>query len=156
MLKIQHSLRPVQENISVNADAGLCGSYTSYARPKGIDNCGIPQTIQTDGTGLTAGSFFPVGVTNQIWITTDTAGNTATCKFTVTVTDVELPTFSSCITPQTFNNDIGTCDAVVSYAMPVGADNCTNTTLAQIDPSGFVNGDTFPFGSTFQEFTVNG
>jgi len=145
---------PCPGNISVNADAGLCGSSTSYARPKGIDNCGIPQTIQTDGTGLTAGSFFPVGVTNQIWITTDTAGNTATCNFTVTVTDVELPTFSSCITPQTFNNDIGTCDAVVSYAMPVGADNCTNTTLAQIDPSGFVNGDTFPFGSTFQEFTV--
>ena len=145
---------PCPGNISVNADAGLCGSSTSYARPKGIDNCGIPQTIQTDGTGLTAGSFFPVGVTNQIWITTDTAGNTATCNFTVTVTDVELPTFSSCITPQTFNNDIGTCDAVVSFIMPVGADNCTNTTLAQIDLSGFVNGDTFPFGSTFQEFTA--
>jgi gliding motility-associated-like protein len=145
---------PCPGNISVNADAGFCGSATSYTRPKGIDNCGIPQTIQTDGTGLTAGSFFPVGVTNQIWITTDTAGNTATCNFTVTVTDVELPTFSSCITPQTFNNDIGTCDAVVSYAMPVGADNCTNSTLLQIDATGFVNGDTFPFGSTFQEFTV--
>ncbi len=145
---------PCPGNISVNADAGLCGSSTSYARPKGIDNCGIPQTIQTDGTGLTAGSFFPVGVTNQIWITTDTAGNTATCNFTVTVTDVELPTFASCITPQTFNNDIGTCDAAVSYTMPVGADNCTNTALAQIDLSGFISGDTFPFGSTFQEFSV--
>ena len=145
---------PCPGNISVNADAGLCGSSTTYARPKGIDNCGIPQTIQTDGTGLTAGSFFPVGVTNQIWITTDTAGNTATCNFTVTVTDVELPTFASCITPQTFNNDIGTCDAVVSYTMPVGADNCTNTILAQIDPSGLISGDTFPLGSTFQEFTV--
>lgn len=141
-------------NISVNSDAGLCGSATSYTRPKGIDNCGVPQTLQTDGTGLTAGSFFPVGVTNQIWITTDTAGNTATCNFTVTVTDVELPTFSTCITPQTFNSDNGSCDAVLSYLMPVGIDNCANTALAQIDATGFVNGDTFPFGSTFQEFTV--
>ncbi len=38
--------------------------------------------------------------------------------------------------------------------MPVAADNCANTTLTQIDATGFVNGDTFPFGSTFQEFTV--
>ena len=141
-------------NISINSDAGLCSSATSYARPKGIDNCGVPQTLQTDGTGLTAGSFFPVGVTNQIWITTDTAGNTATCNFTVTVTDVELPTFFSCITPQIFNNDNGSCDAVVSYLMPVGIDNCANTALAQIDATGFLNGDTFPLGSTFQEFTV--
>jgi len=141
-------------NITVNSDLGLCGSSTSYVRPKGIDNCGVPSMSQTDGTGLSAGSFFPVGVTNQIYITTDTAGNIATCNFNVTVVDVEQPTFSSCITPQTFNNDIGSCDALVSYVMPVGADNCTNTTLTQIDASGLFNGDTFPLGSTFQEFTV--
>lgn len=141
-------------NLTLNSDVSLCGTSISYARPKGIDNCGVPQTLQTDGTGLSAGSFFPVGVTDQIWVTTDTAGNMASCSFTITVMDIESPTFTSCTTPQTFNNDNGSCDAIVSYLMPAGEDNCANTVITQIDGTGFVNGDTFPLGSTLQDFTV--
>ncbi|MPM12998.1 hypothetical protein SDC9_59353 [bioreactor metagenome] len=50
------------------------------------DNCAVIDLVQT--SGLSSGSQFPIGVTTNTWTATDASGNTGTCTFTVTVTDV--------------------------------------------------------------------
>lgn len=50
------------------------------------DNCAVTNLIQT--AGLPSGSQFPIGVTTNTWTATDASGNTGSCSFTVTVTDV--------------------------------------------------------------------
>lgn len=73
------------------SDAGTCGAIVDYVVNFG-DNC-TGASIQQTG-GLPAGSVFPAGVTTNSFIVTDASGNTATCSFTVTVTDQQAPTFT--------------------------------------------------------------
>ncbi len=74
------------------------------------------------------GSFFPVGPNVVTCTSTDYAGNTGSCAFTVTVTDTQPPTIA-CPPPITALTDPGRCDAVVSFAV-VTADNCPGSTFA--------------------------
>jgi hypothetical protein len=68
------------------------GNFTSYAIPTASDNCTANiQVVQLQG--LPNGSYFPPGVTTQLYQATDQAGNVATCSFTVTTyptPDVQL------------------------------------------------------------------
>ncbi len=77
-------------NIAVANASGLCSAIVSYTTPSGTDNCSGAGTIQT--LGLPSGASFPVGVTTNTFKVTDGANNTATCAFTITVTDTQLPT----------------------------------------------------------------
>ncbi|MCK7539599.1 MAG: HYR domain-containing protein [Marinilabiliales bacterium] len=77
----------------MNNDAGVCGAVVTYPNPIGSDNC--PGFTVTLTGGLASGSLFPVGTTVNTFKVTDASGNTATCSFTVTVTDVEDP-FITC------------------------------------------------------------
>ncbi|MFN8297139.1 MAG: HYR domain-containing protein [Chitinophagales bacterium] len=56
-----------------------------------------PSVTQT--LGLPSGATFPVGVTTNTFSATDVSGNTGSCSFTVTVTDVEAPSFILPLTP---------------------------------------------------------
>ncbi|MDP2385741.1 MAG: HYR domain-containing protein [Bacteroidota bacterium] len=76
-------------NIDVNNDPGQCGAIVNYTAPIGTDNCPSSTTAQI--AGLPSGSLFPVGVTVNTFRVTDGSGNTATCSFSVTVTDTESP-----------------------------------------------------------------
>ena len=58
--------------------------------PEATDNCTEVTVIQTQG--LAWNTFFPTGVTTQLFEATDSAGNTAVCLFTVTVEDIQSPT----------------------------------------------------------------
>jgi len=140
-------------DISVNNDPGVCGAAVTYNRPKGVDNCGTPATIQTDGTGLSSTMTFPIGVTPQVFECVDTAGNVATCSFNITVVDVEGPVISSYDTVQVFGNNTGICGGTANYTMPIASDNCGGTvTFTQIDASGYTNSDVFPGGVTVQQY----
>ena len=69
------------------------------------------------------------------------ADYTASCSFTVTITDSEAPTII-CPVNITQVNNAGTCGAVVTYTAPVGTDNCPGAATAQT--AGLPSGSTFP------------
>ncbi len=70
------------------------------------------------------GTEFPEGVTTVIYTVTDAAGNTATCSFTVTVVDNELPTLV-CPANVTANSIFGQCYGYAAVGLPTSlSDNC--------------------------------
>src|SRR5205085_11607388 len=93
---------------------------------------------------------FPKGITTNSFTVTDATGNTASCSFTVTVNDNELPTIS-CPANITVNTDPGLCSAVVAYSV-TSADNCPGQTVSQT--AGLPSGSAFPKGTTTNSFTV--
>ena len=135
------------ENIVKNNDPGVCGATVTYTVPVS-GGCGTKTLQQT--SGLASGSVFPVGITTNTFIVTDAAGGTATCSFTVTVTDTENPTIS-CPANITSNAGTGTCGAVVNYTVNF-ADNCPGAVIQQT--SGLASGATFPAGTTANTFVV--
>src|SRR5207245_8185101 len=101
--------------------------------------------------GLASGSAFPVGVTTNVFLVTDAAGNTATCSFTVTVNDSEPPVIV-CPTNMVANVDASLCSAVVTYSAPVGTDSCAGAVTTQT--GGLASGSAFPVGVTTNVFLV--
>ncbi|MBX7093572.1 MAG: HYR domain-containing protein [Flavobacteriales bacterium] len=137
-------------NISVNASAGICGAVASWTAPSVTDNCSGATITQTSGPA--SGSTFPVGVTTIVYTATDGAGLTATCTFTVTVTDNQAPTISGCPSNQTLPNTNNVCGRVVNWTAPTATDNCTGATITQT--SGPASGSTFPIGVTNIVYTA--
>ncbi|MBV1889227.1 MAG: HYR domain-containing protein, partial [Proteobacteria bacterium] len=136
-------------NMNVVNAIGFCYAQVNYATPVGADNCSGQVTIQT--AGLPSGSNFPIGLTINTFQVTDTAGNTATCSFNITVTDSEFPAIT-CPTDITMNNDLGLCSAVVNYTTPTGTDNCAGQNTIQT--AGLPSGSIFPIGTTTNTFEV--
>src|ERR1044071_2995409 len=134
-------------NISVNNDNNVCGAVVSYV-VNSSDNC--PGQIVTQIAGLASGATFPVGTTTNSFLVTDASGNTATCSFTVTVTDNQAPTIA-CPANISVNNDNNVCGAAVSYVVN-SSDNCAGQIVTQT--AGLASGATFPVGTTTNSFLV--
>ena len=87
-------------NQNLNTDAGECNytQTTSGWNASATDNCTVASvlanltgaTIASNLTTLT-GQDFALGTTTVTWTATDGSGNTTTCSFQVTVTDIEPP-----------------------------------------------------------------
>jgi uncharacterized repeat protein (TIGR01451 family) len=120
------------EDIAAPNAPGQCGAVVSYPAPTTSGNCG------TVTCNPLSGSFFPVGST--LVVCTPQTG--ASCSFSVTVQDTDLPTIT-CPPNQTRSNP-GACGAVVNYPAPTASDNCPGVTTACTPPSGSV----FPEGTT--------
>ena len=100
------------------------------------DNCSAYTLSQSPAVG----TMVPVG-TNQITLTvTDAGGNTASCDFSLVVSETEAPIIDC-------PNDTVTCDPVVFYSLPTYSDNCL-VDLIQTDGTGYTVGSTFPVGIT--------
>ena len=133
--------------VAVNNDPGQCGAVVNYSVTS-TDNCSGQLITQT--AGLASGSLFPVGTTTNTFVVTDASGNTATCSFTVTVTDIQKPVINvsnilSCYEAGNFGCSIN-LGATVS-------DNCPGATLTSDAPA------CFPIGTTTVTWTamdVNG
>ncbi len=129
-------------NITQANDANQCGAVVSYA-PMASDNCPGVMVSCTPPSG----SFYPVGTTSANCTATDTAGNTATCGFTVTVNDAQAPALTcpaSVTTPA--NTTMGmTVGANVTFAAPTVTDNCPGAGAATCVPA---SGSFFPVGTT--------
>jgi gliding motility-associated-like protein len=136
-------------NITVMSTPGLCGSVVNFSTPVGTDNCPSPVTTLT--SGFVSGTLFPIGTTTETFTVTDASGNIRNCSFTITVTDLSVPTIT-CPSNISVNNSIGVCGAVVNFIAPVGNDNCSGSVTTQT--SGLASGSTFPIGTTNQLFTV--
>jgi hypothetical protein len=78
-------------NITVSTPVGLCTAVVNYTAAA-TDNCGGSVTITSSHA---PGSSFPIGVTTVTVTATDVCGNTATCTFTVTVIDSQLPVITT-------------------------------------------------------------
>lgn len=76
----------IPDTIIVN-QTGVNGAIFNYP-VLFSDNC---SATLTQTSGLSSGSFFPVGATVNSFVATDPAGNNVTCTFMVTVVDNELP-----------------------------------------------------------------
>lgn len=131
------------QNMTVNMDSNSCTGTANYTAPVGADNC--PGAITTIAQGYGPGSGFAPGVNTEIYLVTDSSGNTDTCSFKVTVVDQITPTIT-CPSNMIVANDPGQCIAVVNYTPPSAVDNCPNPTVSLA--SGLGSGANFPVGTT--------
>jgi hypothetical protein len=131
--------------LTVANDSALCGAVVSY-QISSSDNCSATHA-QTDTSGLTSGSFFPIGTTIQSYRATDPSGNTVDCSFSIMVSDTGKPVIV-CPVSIVVNNDSGMCGAVVSYQIS-SSDNCS-ASHTQVDGSGLSSGSLFPVGTKRQ------
>lgn len=135
---------PVNRTISALPDQ--CGATTTF-EPTVWDNCPGPLQVSCS---VPSGSMFPVGVTEVSCSVQDTSGNSATCKFRVTVTDNQPPVVTQPPTV-TATAPAGQNSVDVNYALPTFTDNCPNSVVVTCNPP---SGSTFPLGITTVNCTV--
>lgn len=126
-----------------NTDADQCTAVVAYSNPVVSENCTGWSLMQTGGQP--SGSALPIGANLVVWKVTDVGGNSATCSFTITVTDAQAPTVS-CPANLLRSNDPNQCGATVAYAQPTATDNCGAAATEHI--SGGISGGMFPLGTT--------
>lgn len=76
------------------SNISTCDPVVTYANPSFSDNC-IASISQTDLTGFTSGSNFPVGITVLEYTVTDGSGNSTQCTFNVQILDYPSPAIIS-------------------------------------------------------------
>ena len=133
-------------NLVSSNDPGVCGATITFTAPSGSDNC--PGVVTTLTTGQGPATVFPIGITTVTYQATDAGTNSATCSFSVTVSDNEEPVFGGCPANISVSNDAGICGAVVNFVAPLATDNCPGIT--QSLANGLAPGSTFPVGVTNQ------
>lgn len=76
------------ENPTITCPSSIstCNPVVTYSNPMFSDNCAV-SLIQTDGTGLSSGMAFPVGITMLEYTAVDSSGNQQTCSFNVEILD---------------------------------------------------------------------
>lgn len=136
-------------NLTNQATAGACTAVVNYLAPSGTDNCSGATTTQI--RGLPSGASFPLGTTVNVFQTTDAAGNTHLCSFSVTVLDLYVPVIV-CPANIVRNTDLGQCNAVVHYTAPLGTSVCGSSNTLQT--AGLSSGAIFPMGITVNVFQV--
>jgi hypothetical protein len=136
-------------DISQNTDLGQPYATVTWTPPTPADNCpGVTMTSNHN-----PGDQFLCGSTAVNYTAHDVHGHdSAVCTFTVTVTDAEFPTFTSCPTTIMQNTDAGLCTATVTWATPTATDNKGTPIVAQTE--GPISGSSFPKGSTHVKFTA--
>jgi hypothetical protein len=144
--------KPVISNCPANIALTTTGTTATgtWTPPTATDNCGTATLTSTHN----AGAAFPIGVTTVTYTATDAKNNTATCSFTVTVTnpctnDIQAPVFSNC--PANITQTTSVTTAMVTWAPPTASDNCTNP--AVITSTHNPNA-TFPIGVTTVVYTA--
>ena len=145
---IQNPTITCSSNLVFTADAGRCSRSNVVYAISASDNCGVVSTNRL--AGLASGSLFPVGVTTNTYRVADAAGNTATCSFTVTVLDTELPGIT-CPGNLVVANSLGLCGSNVVYAISA-SDNCGVVSTNRL--AGLASGSLFPVGVTTNTYRV--
>ncbi len=70
--------------ITCPSDTVSCDPTVFFSQPQYSDNC-LVAVSQTDLSGLTSGSTFPVGITTLEYTAIDSSANAQTCSFTVEI-----------------------------------------------------------------------
>lgn len=127
-------------DVNVTAGADSCFAVANWTAPGTFDNC--PGLIVT--SDYAPGASFPIGSTLVTYTATDVNGNTASCSFTVNVTDNVASVIAGCPTNITLNSDPSICGAIATWTPPTATDNCSLVSFTSTHTSGAV----FPIGTT--------
>ena len=133
-------------DIQQDTDRGVCGAVVEWASPTASDNCGagIPTADYMPG------QEFPVGTTVVTYMLDDIHGNSTMASFAITITDTELPEFTSVPMSVSITTDLDACGAIVEWAAPEAEDACGTGDISVSHSSG----DLFPVGTTTVELSV--
>ncbi len=119
---IDVTVRDVQAPIFVNCPSNVtfyigtdsnCSGGTSWPIPVAQDNCSVT-VAQTAGPAF--GTTLTVGNHLITYTATDASGNTATCSFTISVTNSSLPTIN-CSGDLVVDSDVNAC----TWTSPIGS-----------------------------------
>lgn len=127
-------------NIQALSSGDGCGAIVNFSF--GVSNFCLEQTISKI-SGLPSGSYFPIGITMNTFKVTDNFNNTATCSFTVTVSEKIAPIIK-CPYSLLRKNDIGKCGANINFTA-TATDNCD---LQPIISYNYPSGSFFSTGVT--------
>jgi gliding motility-associated-like protein len=133
-------------NIDLTADNNCQATVSDLGSPISSDNCSVT-SVTNDAPAL-----FPLGLTIVTWTVTDGSGNTSTDTQEITVVDETDPTIVGLSADIAVSNDLGNCDAVVTWTAPTVNDNCSGATITQT--AGAANGSAFPVGVSTIEYTA--
>ncbi|XP_033123147.1 hyalin-like [Anneissia japonica] len=127
---------------------GNSSNTATWNEPEVTDNNGAPNVTRTNG--LPSGSNFESGTTHIRYEATDSAGNVATCEFTVNIIDDESPVFSDCPDSITNNTIPGAVNAIIQWTAPTPTDNVGLTEVdgGQLYICNYNPGSLFGIGST--------
>jgi hypothetical protein len=125
-------------NVTVNTDSGQCtASNVSLGSPTASSFCGDALTVTSN-----APAVFPKGVTEVIWSTTDTCGNSAAATQTVLVVDNQAPAI---VCPgNILANAMDFNGATVTFSV-IATDNCDSNLTVNCSP---LSGSEFAVGTT--------
>jgi hypothetical protein len=152
-------------NVIGTTDLNTCNSLETIALPSNVaDNCAVASYTNSYNNTPNASGVYPLGTTNVTYTVTDIYSNTATCAFSVTISDAQAPSII-CPTSLTAYTGAGatTCSAVVTTLnTALSFDNCTAVpTLSYVltgattgsGTGGNANG-TYNVGTTTVTFTA--
>jgi hypothetical protein len=132
-------------DINTGNDTGICGAVVTFPDATATDDVDPNPTV-TQTAGPSSGDEFPVGVTTVEFTATDAAGNSSTCSFEVTVTDLE-PVDLVCPGDQTAQADANHSYEIPDYidlGLATISDNCTpeaNIAIIQTPAPGTIVGE---------------
>ncbi|MFZ4401257.1 MAG: HYR domain-containing protein, partial [Bacteroidales bacterium] len=148
-------------NTTAYASAGSCGTYVNYIAPVYIDNVTSASNLIVTINPPTAvsGSLFPIGVTTVTYNVTDSAFNTISYSFDVTVIDTVHPTIT-CPTGSPFERNtlpnLGYYYAQGTEFDPTAyLDNCSAFIINTENNFHTLNGAYFPIGTHDITWTVS-
>ena len=121
--------------IVIETTPDQCKATVDWVEPSAADLCGIASFTSNTIPFET----FPLGDTTVTYVAIDLAGNMATCSFVISVVDVTGPTFDFCPPNNiVYDQQPGTCDAIVTWDEPMAIDECTSVTISSSHNSGSV------------------
>ena len=151
------TIKTVQADITVDADAGTCTKTVNYSGPVFTDNCDGDQSGNLTA-GLPSGSSFAVGTTLVTYQYTDASGNgPVSSSFNVIVNDNEDPQASNTTDQNLTVNTTGCQYQISGTGYDVTAtDNCGILSITHNYDGGgsSLNGKLFPEGSTTVQWTI--
>ncbi|XP_022087341.1 hyalin-like, partial [Acanthaster planci] len=125
----------------VSTDPGLDTANVTFDSANVTDNSMLSITPVANPM---SGSIFPIGDTPVQFNATDESGNTASCTFTLTVEDDEIPMIE-CPSDIEVHVDMGENFATVDWFPPNVTDNSGGSITPMLSHS---SGDQFPIGPT--------
>jgi hypothetical protein len=152
------------EDISTYTDINTCSSFiTGGLNPDFDETEVVTLTWEMEGAmedasprggiNLINDYTFDEGTTIITYTATGTDGTTATCTFTVTISDNQVPRLESIPADITVNAAPGACSATVFWIEPTATDNCTAPHLLIKEATNYP-GDEFPAGTTTVYYTA--
>ncbi len=110
----------------IDSTSTMCGMVMNFNRPVASDNSGCFTMYLV--AGYDSGAQFPLGTTNEVYVARDSAGNTDTVTFTVTVKAI-YPLDAGCIDNWPLSDPNGN-GQVIYYPVPGTVDQYTGQLYA--------------------------